>query len=201
MRIIESASTVPMSESYREGQTKYFDVRSGSHTIQIQKYFLASNRRVVPLARRKAPTILSLMTLEQFLVQQFGQRGNEVEALRGLAGCVTATYLREAQLTPAAFDAVVDGLADKNPRVRWWCVQVLDHVPDPRAVEAIANLLDDPVPRVRRNAAHALGCVACKPEWSGTLPPQVIEKLIGLAAQDPNMKVRSEAAYALSCRV
>jgi HEAT repeat protein len=146
-------------------------------------------------------TILSSITPEQLLVQRFGQRGHEVEALRGLAGDVTATHLREAQLTPAAFDAVVDGLADNNPRVRWWCVQVLDHVPDPRAVEAIASLLDDPIPRVRRNAAHALGCVACKPEWSGALPSLVTEKLIDLAAQDPNMKVRGEAAYALACRV
>jgi HEAT repeat protein len=146
-------------------------------------------------------TILSSMTPEQLLVQQFGQRGHEVEALRGLAGDVTATHLRETQLTPAAFDAVVDGLADKNPRIRWWCVQVLDHAPDPRAIGAIAGLLDDPVPRVRRNAAHALGCVACKPEWSGALPLQVTEKLIGLAVQDPNMKVRGEAAYALACRV
>jgi HEAT repeat protein len=141
------------------------------------------------------------MTPEQFLVQQFGQRGLEVEALRGLAGGVTATYLKGVQLPPAVFGAVVEGLADKNPRVRWWCVQVLDHVPDPRAVEAIAIVLDDPVPRVRRNAAHALGCVACKPEWSGALPPQVTAKLIVLAAQDPNMKVRSEAAYALACAV
>ena len=141
------------------------------------------------------------MTPEQLLVQQFGRRGHEVEALRGLAGDVTATHLREAQLTPAAFDAVVDGLADKNPRVRWWCVQVLDHVPDPRAVEAIVSLLDDPVPRVRRNAAHALGCVACKPAWSGARSAPVTEKLFELATQDPNMKVRSEAAYALACSV
>jgi HEAT repeat protein len=141
------------------------------------------------------------MTPEQLLVQRFGQRGLEVEALRGLAGGVTATHLRGTQLTPGAFDAVVGGLADENPRIRWWCVQVLDHVPDPRAVEAIASLLVDPVPRVRRLAAHALGCVACKPEWSSDLPPHVTEKLIDLAAGDPNMKVRSEAAYALACRV
>jgi HEAT repeat protein len=78
---------------------------------------------------------------------------------------------------------------------------VLDHVPDPRAVEAILSLLDDPVPRVRRNAAHALGCVACKPASSGALSPPVTEKLFELATQDPNMKVRSEAAYALACSV
>src|ERR1700722_7266382 len=106
------------------------------------------------------------MTPEQVLVQRFGQRGHEIEALRGLAGDVTATHLREAQLRPAAFDAVVDGLADKNPRVRW-C-----------ALEAIAGLLDDPEPRVHRNATHAVGCVACKPKWSGALPPQATEKLI-----------------------
>jgi HEAT repeat protein len=141
------------------------------------------------------------MTREQLLVQQFGQRGHEVEALRGLAGGVTATQLRETQLSSAAFDAVVAGLADKNPRVRWWCVQVLDHVPDRRAIDAVARLLDDPVARVRRNAAHALGCVACKPEWSRALPAQVTEKLIDLAGQDPNVKVRSEAAHALSCAV
>jgi hypothetical protein len=56
-------------------------------------------------------------------VQQFGRRGHEVKALRGLAGDVTATRLREAQVTPAAFHAVVDGLADKNLRVRWWCTR------------------------------------------------------------------------------
>ena len=34
---------------------------------------------------------------------------------------------------------------------------------------AIVPVLDDPVPRVRRNAADALGCVACKPTWNGRL--------------------------------
>jgi HEAT repeat protein len=67
-------------------------------------------------------------------------------------------------------------------------------------VRAIANLLDDDVPRVRRNAAHALGCVACKPQWSGVLPACVVEQLERLAASDPNAKVRNEARDALSCR-
>jgi HEAT repeat protein len=121
-------------------------------------------------------------------------------SLRGLTGGVTATYLRSAQLTEAAFAAVVEGLTDSSPRVRWWCVQVLDHVPDPRAVEAVAKLLDDPVPRVRRNAAHALGCVACKADWTGDLPDEIVNKLTSLAVNDPNTKVRTEAGYALTCR-
>ena len=72
--------------------------------------------------------------------------------------------------------------------------------PDPRAVEAIALRLDDEVARVRRNAAHALGCVACKPEWTGGLPDVVIETLTSVAADDSSAKVRAEAADALVCR-
>jgi HEAT repeat protein len=140
------------------------------------------------------------MTPEQGWVKDFGRRGAEVEALRSLAGGVSATHLRTTELTDSAFDAVLEGLADANPRVRWWCIQVLDHLPDPRAVGEIATLLDDPVPRVRRNAAHALGCVACKPTWTGDLPSGVVDKLTRLAADDPSPKVRSEAAYALASR-
>jgi HEAT repeat protein len=91
-------------------------------------------------------------------------------------------------------------LADPNPRLRWWCVQTLDHLVDPRAVVAIAALLDDPVARVRRNAAHALGCIACKPTWDGVLSRATTAKLAQLASSDTSAKVRAEAAYALSCR-
>jgi hypothetical protein len=141
---------------------------------------------------------LRSMTSEQQLVQSFARKGCELDALRGLTGGVTATQLRTATLTDHAFDAVVAGLADPSPRVRWWCIQVLDHVPDRRAARAIAEMLDDPVPRVRRNAVHALGCVACKPGWREALPVDVREKLERLATDDPNEKVRREAALTLS---
>ena len=121
-------------------------------------------------------------------------------SMHGLAGGVTSTHLRSARLSDAAFDAPVEGLGDPHPRVRWWCIQVLDHVPDDRALAAIAPLLDDPVPRVRRNAAHALGCVICKPSWDGTRSHEVTNKLAHLAAADPNAKVRAEAAHAISGR-
>lgn len=120
--------------------------------------------------------------------------------MRCLVGGVTATELRTVRVSDAAFDALVDGLTDPNPRVRWWCIQVLDHVPDHRAIDPIAAMLDDPVPRVRRNAAHALGCAACKPEWSGELPAEVIAKLTAVANADPNPKVRAEESRALGCR-
>jgi HEAT repeat protein len=141
------------------------------------------------------------VTREQELVRLFGVKGRELDALRGLAGGVTATHLRTARLSGDGFAAVVDGLSDQNPRVRWWCIQVLDHVPDVRAVSAISSALDDPVARVRRNAAHALGCGACKPEWDRALPTLTLQRLRDLAATDPSEKVREEAAVALTCLI
>ena len=140
------------------------------------------------------------MTPEALLVEDFGKRGWEVAALQGLTGGVSATHLRSAKLTDAAFTAVTAGLTNVNPRVRWWCIQVLDHIPDARAINAIAALLNDPVPRVRRNAAHSLGCIACKPNWNGELSIEVLAKLQHLSLADPSPKVRAEASAALACR-
>jgi HEAT repeat protein len=140
------------------------------------------------------------MSRERELVQLFASKTGQVDALRGLAGGVTATHLRATVLSDAAFDAVMEGLSDPNPRVRWWCLKLLDHVPDDRSTKAIAHALDDPVARVRRNAAHSLGCVACKPGWEGSLPPAVASRLAESASSDANEKVRAEARLALACR-
>jgi HEAT repeat protein len=120
--------------------------------------------------------------------------------MRALVGGITATELRRAQMSEAAFEALRAGLSDPNPTIRWCCVGILDHVPAPRALTAIAELLNDPVPRVRRNAAHALGCVVCKPDWCGELPVDVTAVLAQLAEADPNAKVRAEARRALTRR-
>ena len=140
------------------------------------------------------------MTHEQSLVQRFRRNDAVRDAMFGLAGGWTATELKGVRLSDAAFAALVEGLQDPHPRVRWWCIQLLDHVSDERAIAAISPLLDDPVPRVRRNAAHALGCVACKPEWTGDLPGTTTARLAELARDDPNAKVRAESWWALSCR-
>jgi HEAT repeat protein len=138
------------------------------------------------------------VTREQDLVQQFRGDGDAIrESMLELAGGWSATVLREAVLTDAAFAALVEGLSDPHPRVRWWCITLLDHVPDIRAIAAIEPLLDDPVPRVRRNAAHALGCLACKPGWCGTLAPETVTKLEALAAHDENARVRRDASIAV----
>lgn len=55
-------------------------------------------------------------------------------------------------------------------------------------------------PPTRRNAVHALGCVACKPEAELALPDDLTERVARMAADDPSPKVRLEAAHALECR-
>ena len=134
------------------------------------------------------------------LVRQLGPKSTRLAAMRALVGGVTANELRDVRLSDRTFDALRDGLADPDPRVRWWCIQLLDHVPEPRALTAIAGGLDDPVPRVRRNATHALGCVACKPGASGDLPAELTARLQAMATDDPNGKVRAEARHTLACR-
>jgi HEAT repeat protein len=136
---------------------------------------------------------------ENDLVRLLAVPAQRVTAIRELVGGVGATELRRAQPSREAMQALIDGLRDPSPQVRWWCIQLIDHLPDDRALDALVPVLDDPVPRVRRNAAHALGCVACKPTWDGQLAASVIDKLTEMAAHDANAKVREEASRSLAC--
>src|SRR5215831_8480035 len=129
----------------------------------------------------------------QTLVKLLAQRPGRLDTIRQLVGGVTATELRRARVDQPTLDALAEGVHDPDSRVRWWCVQLLDHLDDQRALTALIEALDDPVPRVRRNACHALGCLACKPSWDGILPDAAYAKLRHLAATDPNPKVRAEA--------
>ena len=131
------------------------------------------------------------------LVKQLARREGRLDVIRCLVGGVTATELRQVRVDQLALDALTEGVRDRDPRVRWWCVQLLDHLDGPQALAALTAALDDPVPRVRRNAAHALGCVACKPSWDGSLPGGAAAKLRQLAAADPNPKVRAAAQRTL----
>ena len=140
------------------------------------------------------------MTPERVLVAQLGDKHQRLDAMRSLLGAVNARDLRAVQVSDAVLDALVDGLGDPNPVVRWWSVQLLDHCPEPRALQAVVPMLDDPVPRVRRNAAHALGCQTCKPTCSAALPATAVARLAEMAEQDTNSKVRAEARMALAGR-
>jgi HEAT repeat protein len=132
------------------------------------------------------------------LVQRFQSKTERNDAIRQLVGGLTATELRSIEIDDETIDALARGLADVNPVVRWWCIQVLDHVPDARAIGLIVPMLDDPVARVRRNAVHALGCQVCKPSAEMCLTPDVLDRIRALAETDPNDKVRDEARRLLA---
>jgi HEAT repeat protein len=137
---------------------------------------------------------------EAQLVQALADKTTRLAAMRDLVGGVTATELKSVSVSDTVLQALSAGVSDSDPRVRWWSIQLLDHVADPRAVEAIVPALHDPVPRVRRNAVHALACASCKPAWDGRLPPDAQMTLATLAASDPNAKVRREAQWVQACR-
>jgi HEAT repeat protein len=132
------------------------------------------------------------------LVQRLASKRDRSAAIRALVGGLTATELRSVHVDDATIDALSRGLTDPNPVVRWWCVQLLDHVPEPRAIDLIVPMLDDPVARVRRNAVHALGCAACKPTADVCLTTKTLARIRELADSDPNGKVRDEASRLLA---
>jgi HEAT repeat protein len=133
------------------------------------------------------------------LVQQLADKSTRLDAMRELIGSVNARELRSVHVDDQTLAALASGVTDPHPPVRFWSIQLLDHIADERAVAAIAPALTDPVPRVRRNAAHALGCRVCKPGWSAPLPDSTVALLADMARNDPNAKVRAEAQHALAC--
>src|SRR4051794_30389393 len=68
------------------------------------------------------------------LVAHLPNKERRLEAMRDLVGGVTATQLRGCRVDNPTFAALARGLRHANPRVRWWCVQLLDHLDDPRAL-------------------------------------------------------------------
>ena len=88
--------------------------------------------------------------------------------------------------------SVLHRLARKYQHFLAECLQLLDTHPDQRAVPAILGLLDDPVPRVRWHALHAVECDVCKGGES-LLEDPILAKIRELAGQDENKRVRAYA--------
>jgi HEAT repeat protein len=111
--------------------------------------------------------------------------------------------LRTALLAEGAYAALVDtligGLSHKDSRVRYNCAGALDHLADERCVEPLRALANDPVPRVRRMALHALSCEACKLVSLQT-DDDLVTLMIDRAMTDPSIQVRRHATAGLgSC--
>lgn len=94
-------------------------------------------------------------------------------------------------------DGLLEGLKHSEPRVRYNCAIALDHLADERCTAPLRQLLNDPVPRVRRAALHSLSCDACK---VSPLPDRndLTEKLTEMALKDSSIRVRREAVNSLA---
>lgn len=97
----------------------------------------------------------------------------------------------------AALPAVLAGCGHRDPSVRKLCFGVLDHLADDRAGEALRRGLEDPSAAVRRWAAHAISCDACK---AAPLPFDAVAALGRLLRDDPSRAVRRVAATYLCLR-
>jgi hypothetical protein len=92
--------------------------------------------------------------------------------------------------------ALIRGLTS-TARDRFECAHALDQFGDASTRDALVPLMDDPVPRVRWMAMHALSCHACG-EKPGALEVGIRERIVEAARADPNVRVRFHAANALA---
>ena len=91
---------------------------------------------------------------------------------------------------------VIEGLGHPNSRARFEYAHVLDSFGDERCVAPLRALMNDPVPRVRWMAMHAITCHAC---GGVTCPddPELVAEILHHLHHDESMKVRRHAAIAL----
>ena len=112
-------------------------------------------------------------------------------------GRIGARANRGQKLNDEKMEALIWGLSHENAVVRRCCLEFLDTHPSDKALPHILRCLDDPVPRVRWHAVHALICDACKPGAS-YVSGEALSRIQALAADDPNPRVRKQARWGLS---
>ena len=94
----------------------------------------------------------------------------------------------------AMLDAALRGLRHTNPVIRRYAADLMDHLGNDVCVPPLLELLNDPVPKVRRQAVHSLSCQRCK---ATPLSADMTDILIDKMLNDPNQRVRGEAAFGL----
>lgn len=120
-------------------------------------------------------------------------KGDGLEALRVLSGgSLKGREVRGKKLDPEIIQALIWGLDHPSPVVRRNCLGILDQHPDHSAIPHIMRKLDDPVPRVRWHAVHALVCDVCK-VGDSYVNDEVVQRLIHVTENDSSEKVRSYA--------
>jgi HEAT repeat protein len=119
-------------------------------------------------------------------------------AIVALIGGITATELRMVTVSDAAKAALTSGLKHPNSKVRWWCIQLMDHIADESYLHPLLDAAQtDSTPKNRRHAIHALTCGVCKPNRR-PLAIDVRSELEQIAATDADLSVRQVALQELA---
>jgi len=64
------------------------------------------------------------------LVAAFADARRRNGAIVALVGAINARDLRTTTVSPEAKAALITGLEHPNAKVRWWCLQLMDHLAD-----------------------------------------------------------------------
>jgi hypothetical protein len=123
-------------------------------------------------------------------------RRNQVTV--ALLGGINSTDLRKVKLSDEVKQALIAGLKHRNSKIRWWCIQFMDHVADESFVPALLDAAQtDPTPKNRRHAIHAITCEMCKPNRQ-KLKVDVRYELGEIARLDSDITVRETALHELA---
>ena len=132
------------------------------------------------------------------LVVRLGDKTRRNDTIRALVGGLTATELRRVKVSPDAKVALIRGLKHRNSKVRWWCIQLMDHIADESYLHPLLDAAyTDPTPKNRRHAIHALACEKCKPDGC-RLRIDIRDDLRRILSTDPDVSVRETARHELA---
>jgi HEAT repeat protein len=132
------------------------------------------------------------------LVDLLADKTQRNQAVIALIGGLTAGELRRVKVHPEAKAALIAGLKHPSSKVRWWCVQLMDHLADESYLEPLLEVAyNDPTPKNRRHAIHALACPVCKPNRQ-RLNIDIRGELEVIAQSDSDASVRAMATEELA---
>jgi HEAT repeat protein len=148
------------------------------------------------MTKQAKPAMLTKELLEYAMLdpRQLGQKFAQMPLHEILA---VRSYALETKTITTLIDGLLQGCTHPEPRVRFDCAMALDHMADERCTPMLRQLMQDPIPKVRRAAIHSISCEACKVSALNNhddLTPVLLE----IALNDTSPRVRMAAIHALT---
>lgn len=136
------------------------------------------------------------------LVDLLADKRQRNAVIVALVGGITATELRRVKVSDKAKQALIAGLKHPNSKVRWWCIQLMDHIADESYLAPLLEAAQtDPTPKNRRHAIHAMTCEICKPQRQPlAVDAGMLAELAVIARLDSDLSVRETALHELAER-